>query len=113
MREVRISCLISEFALFLWRKQSPMGGCGKTFMTMKFSRSITSATSNSKRTVPMGCSSCPFATMIWKLGAGPVSLMASLARSLILLRSAPEIALVRAPVSMSPSRVSFSKSIGR
>ena len=58
----------------------------------------------------MGLSSWPFATMIWKFGAGPVSLIASFDRSLILLRSASEMALVRAPVSMSPSRTSFSKS---
>ena len=110
--KVKMPCVTSKIALFRRRKHNPISGFGRFFIIMKFSFNMKSATSNSRSTVPIGTSNCPFATMIWKFGGGPVSLIASFASNLILLRSCSEIALVRAPVSIRPSSVSFSKSIG-
>ena len=80
---------------------------------MKFSLNIKSATSKVRQTVPIGVSSCPLGTIIWNFGAGHVSEIGSGGNSLILLRSCPDMALVRAQVSIKPSSVSFSKSIGK
>ena len=105
-----IPCRMSKMALFLFKKQSPIIGFGNTFMTMKFSLNIKSATSTARQTDWRFQLSVCYHYL--KMGAGPVSVIASGARSLILFRSCSDIALVRAPVSIRPSSVSFSKSIG-
>ena len=56
-----------------------------------------SDTSEVRQTDPIGVSSCPVVTIVWKFCTGPVS----------------HIALVRALVSIKPSSVSFSESIGK
>ena len=87
---------------FVGNTSRNLGMIGFSFW-WNFLFNIKSATSNSRSTVPIGTSNCPFATMIWKFGGGSLSFIASFASNLILLRSCSKIALVRAPVSIRPS----------
>ena len=72
-----------------------------------------SPTSNFSSTVLFGVSKSPFATMIWKDGAGPSFTMDWGANRRIFLRSSSGIALEWGPVSIRSSRVNSPKSIGK
>ena len=111
--KVNTPCRMSKMALLLFKKQSPIRGLGKTFITMKYPLNIKSVTSNVRRTVLYWRFQLPVCYHYLTIGCGTYVCFVSGARSLILFRSCSDIALVRSPVSIRMSSVSFSKSIGK
>ena len=71
----KIPCRMSNMVLFRCRNERPMSGLVSFSITMKISWKSMSPTSNLSSTVLYGFSSCPLATIIWKLGAGPSLIM--------------------------------------
>ena len=63
--------LLIEAPLLRFRKQSPIRGLGRTFIMMEFSFNTNSVTSHVRQKLPIGVSSCPLATIIWKFSCGP------------------------------------------
>ena len=76
-------------------------------MTMNFSLNVMSPTSKCNSTVAVGASNCPLATEIWNSIGGPSFNFVYGASNRILRKSAPGMALDKAPVSMSPSMFNF------
>ena len=99
----------SRFVLFLCRKSNLINGLVRLIMTTKRSLNKISPTFNWSSTVALGVSKYPFATIIWKSGAGPTFKIVCRASNRIFLESTPEMALVIALVSMRPSMVNSPK----
>ena len=93
------------------RNKRPIKGLVRFVMTMNFSLNVMSPTSNCNSTVAIGASNCPLATIIWNSGGGPSFDIVCGAINRILRKSAPGMALDKAPVSMSPSIFNSPKSI--
>ena len=103
---------MSRVVLFFCRKPIPIKGLARMAMTRKRSLNMISPNSNWCLTVALGDSKCPFATIIWKSGSSPSFKTVCSAGKRIFRKSASEMALVNAVVSMRPSMVVSPKSIG-
>ena len=79
---------------------------------MNFSLNVMSPTSNCNSTVAIGASNFPLATIIWNSGGGLSFSIVCGASNRILCKSAPEMALDKAPVSLKSSVFNYEKSIG-
>ena len=104
---------ISRTVWFPCKNISPIIGLDNFSVTMNISWNTRSSTSNFISTVFFGVSRSPFATNIWKDGAGPFLTLDWGASSRIFLKSASGIALECVPVSIRPSNVSSPTSIGK
>ena len=107
-----IPCVMSMIALLCRRNVRPTIGWVTFSKITKFSLNLFSPTSNASWTIPVGVSSCPFATCILNCGAGYSSFKFFGVICLIFLTSVSDIMLKDAPESTNASKVISSKSSG-